>query len=73
MWEEIMTLAINHGLMATLFVGLMIYVLKDGRKREKKYQETIDTLAESLKIVHEIGEATKELKKDVTEIKHKVK
>ena len=72
MWEEIFALAVNHGLMATMFVGLMIYVLKDGRKREKKYQDTIEKLAESLKIVNEIQETTKELKKDVNEIKVKM-
>jgi len=73
MWNEILALAINHGLMATLFVGLMVYVLQDGKKRERKYQETIDKLADSLKIVHEIQEITRELKNDVSEIKHKVK
>ncbi|MCL2755929.1 MAG: BhlA/UviB family holin-like peptide [Firmicutes bacterium] len=72
MWEEIISIAINHGLMTALFVGLMVYVLKDGRKREKKYQDTIEKLAESLKIVHEIQETTKELKKDVNEIKIKI-
>ncbi|MCL2569803.1 MAG: BhlA/UviB family holin-like peptide [Firmicutes bacterium] len=79
MWDNIISLAINNGLWATLFVGLMIYILRDGDKREKKYQETIEKLADSLQIVKDIQdttkglqETTKELQKDVSEIKFKV-
>lgn len=65
MWDSIIGIAINYGLMSALFVGLMVYVLKDGRKREKKYQDTIDDLADCLKVVDEI-------RKDVADIKGSV-
>ncbi|MCL2851404.1 MAG: BhlA/UviB family holin-like peptide [Firmicutes bacterium] len=66
MWDSILNLALSHGLWAALFVGLMIYVLKDSTKREKKYQETIRDLVKSLQIVEGI-------KKDVEDIKGRVR
>jgi hypothetical protein len=39
MWEEIFTQALGNGLLAALFVALLIYVLRDTAKREKKYQQ----------------------------------
>ena len=66
MWDEMLRLAVNHGLMAGLFVGLLIFVLRDSAKREKKYQETIKGLVSNLQVV-------KDIKQDVEEIKKKVK
>jgi len=66
MWENILNLALSHGLWAALFVGLMVYVLKDSAKREKKYQETIKGLVSRLQVVEDI-------KKDVEDIKARVK
>ena len=60
-----MEIVITSGLMAALFVGLLIYVLRDSAKREEKYQETIKQLHDCLSVV-------KEIKKDVVEIKKKV-
>jgi len=60
MWDTILAKSIEVGLMAGLFVGLLIYVLRDTAKREKKYQEMI------AKLMHDIH-------KDVTEIKERVK
>ena len=65
MWNEIFNLAISNGIFACLFVALLVYVLKDSRKREAKYQNTIDILANKLSTVDEI-------KEDVTEIKKKI-
>lgn len=65
MWEKIVDLAITNGLWAVLFLGLLVYLLKDSRTREIKYQETIKDLNKSLTIVHNIYQ-------DVTEIKQKV-
>jgi len=62
MWDNILSLAINNGLWAALFVGLMIYILRDSDKREKKYQQTIEELAGALQIVREIKEDIKEMK-----------
>ena len=65
MWQEIVNLAISNGLFAVLFLGLLVYQLKDSKGRELKYQETIEKLGSSLEIV-------KSVKEDVEEIKHKL-
>ena len=36
-FEEILNLAISNGLWAVLFLMLLVYVLKDSRRREIKY------------------------------------
>ena len=66
MFTEILDLAISNGLWATLFVALLLYVLKDTSSREKKYQITIDSLSSHLSVV-------KEIKREVEEINSKVK
>lgn len=65
MWEQIVNLAISNGLFAVLFLGLLVYQLKDSRTRENKYQETISRLGDALEIV-------KSVKEDVEEIKTKL-
>ncbi len=62
MWEQIVNLAISNGLFAVLFLGLLVYQLKDSRSREKRYQETIARLGNALDIVQSV-------KNDVEEIK----
>ncbi|MDR0383956.1 MAG: hypothetical protein LBH47_01365 [Christensenellaceae bacterium] len=59
--EEILKMALNYGLMTSLFVSLLIWVLKDSQKREKKYQSMIDKLHKSLEIVADIQEETKQI------------
>ena len=63
MWSDIFNIALSNGIFACLFVSLLIYVLKDSRKRESKYQHIIDSLSTKLKTVDDI-------KQDVTEIKN---
>lgn len=58
--------AISNGIFAVMFVALLVYVLKDSRKREGKYQNIIDVLSSKLNTVDEI-------KQDVTEIKQCLK
>ena len=65
MWEKIVDLAVTNGIWAVLFLGLLIYLLKDSRAREAKYQDTIKDLNRSLEIVHDI-------KEDITEIKRTI-
>lgn len=65
MWEQIVNLAISNGLFAVLFLGLLVYQLKDSRTREQKYQITIEKLGNSLEIV-------KQVKEDVEDIKDKI-
>ena len=72
MWEQIMETAIKSGLWAVLFVALLTYVLQDGRKREEKYQKTIETLTERLEIVVEIKEKVDKITKKRTKQKEKI-
>ena len=65
MWEKIVNLAIQNGLFAVLFLGLLIYILKDSSKREKKYQQTIDSLNRELNIVEDIEKDVKEIKQNM--------
>lgn len=62
MWEEIFKLALSNGIWAVLFVGLLVYQLKDSAKREKKYQETIVKLNSHLDAVEDIKEEIKEIR-----------
>ena len=61
MWEEIMKLAIGNGLWAALSCALLGYLLRDSRRREQKYIEIIESLAERMKLVDKIKEDTETL------------
>lgn len=71
MWEKIFNLALQNGLWAVLFLGLLIYVLNDSRKREKKYQDTIVDLTKNLGIVQIIKLEVQEIKDIVNKITSK--
>ena len=73
MWEKIFNLALQNGLWAVLFLGLLIYVLNDSRKREKKYQDTIQDLTKNLGIVQIIKMEVQEIKDIVNKITSKKK
>lgn len=62
MWDKIIDLAITNGIWAVMFLGLLVYLLKDSRGREIKYQNTISSLNKNLGVVQDIYQ-------DVTEIK----
>jgi hypothetical protein len=62
MWEEIFNMALSNGLWAALFVGLLVFQLKDSAKREKKYQETIAKLNQHLDSVEDIKDEIKEIR-----------
>ena len=66
MEQEILKMAISQGLGYVLFVWLLMYVLKTTDAREKKYQDVITALTDKLNIVDDV-------KKDVKEIKNKIK
>ncbi len=72
MWEQIINLAISNGLFAVLFLGLLIYQLKDSRTREQKYQSTIEKLGNSLEIVKLIKEDVEDIKKELNSKKIKI-
>jgi preprotein translocase subunit YajC len=65
MLDSIVAAALETGFIAALFVGLLIYVLRDSNKREQKYQEMITQLQQRMSVVIEI-------RKDVAEIKKKI-
>ncbi len=69
MWQEIFNLALSNGIWSAMFLGLLIYQLKDSNKREKKYQETIAKLNEHLGAVSEIKEEVKEIRQAVMNAK----
>ena len=54
MWESIIEAAASNGLWALLFVGLLVYLLQDSKKREEKDTKTIESLSECLHIVEEM-------------------
>lgn len=69
MWEEIIKLAVGNGLWAVLFCALLFYELKDSRKREAKYVETISSLGKKLDVVNSVKEDTARLLKIVADRK----
>ena len=62
MWDEIIKLAMSNGIWAVLFLGLLIFQLKDSACREKKYQKTIEVLSNNLSVVEQIKEEVAEIK-----------
>lgn len=54
LWNEIFELALANGLWAVLFLWLFFYQIKDSRKREEKFMAIIDSLADSLEVVHSL-------------------
>ena len=65
MWQEIFNLALSNGIWSAMFLGLLVYELKDSAKREKKYQDTIYKLNEHLDAVSDIKEEVKEIRQAV--------
>lgn len=65
MWESVIETVVANGAWAVLFCLLLIFELKDSRKREQKYQDTISTLGENLGVVREVAEDVKEIKRGV--------
>lgn len=62
MWDNIFEMATKSGIWAVLFVSLFFIQLKDSKNREGKYQQTIDSLADKLKVVLDIQESVEDIK-----------
>ena len=62
MWENIFEMATGSGIWAMLFVSLFFVQLKDSKSREEKYQKTVESLADKLKVVMEIKEDIEQIK-----------
>ncbi len=65
MWESVIETVVANGAWAVLFCLLLVYELKDSRKREQKYQDTIATLGDSLSCVKAVARDVKEMKYDI--------
>lgn len=66
MWNDVFNIALSNGIFAVMFVALLVYVLKDSRKRENKYQNIIDILSVKLNTVEEIKQDVSEIKQCLT-------
>ena len=71
MWQEVLQLAVKNGLWAVLFLALLVFVLKDSKNREDKYQETIKDLTTHLGVVNDIKKEVEEVKEIVFKDKNK--
>ena len=65
MFEGFLEIAASYGIWAAMFLGLLIYLLQDSRRREIKYQQMVDKLTERLGVVNEIQKEVKALGEDV--------
>lgn len=80
MWEKIMESALANGIWAVLFLIMLIYQLKDSRKREDKYQKVIFQLSENIgaldilnKNIIDVKSGVDDMKKDISAVKSDIK
>lgn len=66
MWQEIVSVIISNGIFAVLFVLLFCYQLKDSKRREEKYQKTIEDLTEHIGVIDKIKDDVQYLKDALT-------
>ncbi len=66
MWETIIKMATESGIWAVMFVVLFYKQIKESKTREEKYQATIDTLADKLKLITDIKTDIEEIKNAIT-------
>lgn len=78
--DEIVSTIVANGLWAVLFCGLLVYELRDSRKRESRYTQVIGSLTERLEVVNSIKTDTTDIlgaigsvKADTAEIKAALK
>lgn len=58
---ELFDMIATNGIWAALFFFLLVLEIKDSRKREDKYQETVSRLTKELNIVEVIDENVDEV------------
>ena len=61
MWDQIVEYMAANGVWALLFLGLLVYQLKDSKKREEKYTATITSLTEGLNALEGIKQDIKRI------------
>ena len=62
LWTSLLGLVSESGIWAMLFVALLIILIRNNNNREAKYQQIINKLSSSLKVVEEIKEDVEDLK-----------
>lgn len=62
LWTSLLGLVSESGIWAMLFVTLLVVLIKNNNSREAKYQQIINKLSSSLKVVEEIKEDVEDLK-----------
>ncbi len=67
--DQIISLAVAEGLWAVLFCGLLIYLLRENRSRESRYNAVIETLGEKLGTLTAVKSDTDEIKSEAEKIK----
>ena len=61
MWDQIVEYMAANGVWALLFLGLLVYQLKDSKQREEKYTATITSLTEGLSALEGIKQDIKSI------------
>ena len=61
-WSELIKVVVSNGIFAILFVFLFFEQLKESKKREEAYQETIEELARHLVLIEEIRKEMSQLR-----------
>ena len=61
MWEQVAEYMAANGVWAVLFLALLVYQLKDSKKREEKYTATITSLTEGLNALEGIKQDIKSI------------
>lgn len=61
MWDQIVEYMAANGVWALLFLALLVYQLKDSKKREEKYTATINSLTEGLNALEGIKQDIKNI------------
>lgn len=71
--DEIISLVVANGLWAVLFCGLLVYELRDSRRREGSYTRTIRSLSEKLGVAESVKEDTESIRSDTDMLLDEVK
>lgn len=73
MWEEIIDVALSNGIWAVLFLGLLLFQLRDSMKREEKCQKTIQDLTEKLSGIESVRDDIVEIKTSIVKLEEQQK
>ena len=67
--NEVISTVVANGIWAMLFVFLLVFELRDSRKRESRYTLTIRELSDRLSAVNDIKIDSEDIKSDTHSIK----